>query len=99
MSADFGCCDAVSSTRNLLETPSVAQSLDGSRLKGACVFPAAQSSPAVRRTEDFCSLPAAPYSVFAESVSQPETWPPLKPFKNQRLRCSEVPWVKESGTT
>src|SRR5579862_101664 len=39
------------------------------------------------------------YSVFADSVSQPETWPPLKPFWNKRLRCSEEPCVKLSGTT
>src|SRR5580658_9066746 len=39
------------------------------------------------------------HSELADSVLQPETWPPLKPLENQRLRCSEVPWVKESGTT
>ena len=26
---------------------------------------------------------------------QAETWPELKPFENQRLRCSDEPWVKD----
>ena len=38
-------------------------------------------------------------SEFAEKVLQSEILPELKPFKNQRLRCAEVPWVKASGTT
>jgi hypothetical protein len=39
------------------------------------------------------------YNVLADRVSQAETLPSLKPAKNQRLRCSDVPWVKASGTT
>jgi hypothetical protein len=31
------------------------------------------------------------------NVLHPFTLPPLSPFWNQRWRCSEVPWVKESG--
>jgi hypothetical protein len=31
------------------------------------------------------------YSGSADSVLHSETWPELKPFMNQRLRCSEVP--------
>ena len=83
-------CEDVPSTRNLLDTPSVAQSLDGySRLKGSLRFPGSTLDRLVGRR----------YSELADSVLQPETWPPLKPLENQRLRCSEVPWVKESGTT
>ena len=39
------------------------------------------------------------YNVLADNVSQAEAWPELKPLRNHRLRCSDVPWVKESGTT
>ena len=39
------------------------------------------------------------YSALADMVSQAGTLPCLKPVENQRLRCAEVPWVKESGTT
>jgi hypothetical protein len=39
------------------------------------------------------------YNLSAESVLQLETWPELKPLRNQRLRCSELPCVNESGTT
>jgi hypothetical protein len=39
-----------------------------------------------------------PYNESAEKVLQSEILPELKPFKNQRLRCAEVPWVKASGT-
>jgi len=39
------------------------------------------------------------YSDPPEKVLQSEILPELKPFKNQRLRCAEVPWVKASGTT
>ena len=35
----------------------------------------------------------------AANVSQALMVPSLKPVVNQRLRCSEVPWVKLSGTT
>ena len=35
----------------------------------------------------------------AAKVLQASTVPSLKPTKNQRLRCSAVPWVKLSGTT
>src|ERR1700693_5420851 len=83
-------CGDVPSTRNLLETPSVAQSLDGIlRLKGSLRFPGSTLDRAA----------GGRYSELADSVLQPETWPPLKPAWNQRLRCSDVPWVKESGTT
>lgn len=41
----------------------------------------------------------ANYNVLADSVLQAEIWPELKPFINQRLRCSDVPCVKASGTT
>lgn len=41
----------------------------------------------------------ADYNVLADSVLQAEIWPELKPFINQRLRCSDVPCVKASGTT
>src|SRR5580700_2421239 len=83
-------CGDVPSTRNLLETPSVAQSLDGYlRLKGSLRFPFVEFRstycPRARRN--------AAYSELADSVLQPETWPPLKPVWNQRLRCSDVPWV------
>src|ERR1700722_2708466 len=37
------------------------------------------------------------YNELADSVSQAEISPELKPFVNQRLRCSEVPCVNESG--
>src|ERR1700729_2673541 len=89
-------CGDVPSTRNLLETPSVAQSLDGYlRLKGSLRFPSVEfrstHCPRARRN--------ASYSELADIVSQAETWPLLKPLENQRLRCSDVPWVKESGTT
>ena len=40
-----------------------------------------------------------PYNDPPEKVLQSEILPELKPFKNQRLRCAEVPWVKASGTT
>jgi hypothetical protein len=33
------------------------------------------------------------------NVSQPETCPDLSPVMNQRVRCSDEPWVKPSGTT
>src|SRR5579862_9053503 len=154
-------CAAVPSTRNLLETPSVAQSLDGClRLKGSLRFPAAKFRPPMysgasrsrlplpacgervgvwgpirwaRNYSDVCNdvwnvaalsaklriveRPPHPprfaratspraagrgdslYSELADSVLQLLTWPPLKPAENQRLRCSEVPWVKASGTT
>ncbi len=39
------------------------------------------------------------YNFSADSVLQFETWPELKPLRNQRLRWSELPWVNESGTT
>jgi hypothetical protein len=39
------------------------------------------------------------YNVSADKVLQSEILPELKPFKNQRFRCAEVPWVKASGTT
>src|ERR1700688_1879180 len=89
-------CEDVPSTRNLLATPSVAQSLDGYlRLKGSLRFPfdefRSTYCPWARRN--------AAYSEVADSVLQPFTWPPLKPLENQRLRCSDVPWVNESGTT
>ena len=32
-------------------------------------------------------------------ASQPETCPDLSPVMNQRVRCSDEPWVKPSGTT
>ena len=35
----------------------------------------------------------------AWNVSQPETCPDLSPVMNQRVRCSDEPWVKPSGTT
>jgi hypothetical protein len=35
----------------------------------------------------------------AWKVSQPETCPDLSPVMNQRVRCSDEPWVKPSGTT
>src|SRR5580693_6080257 len=118
-------CGDVPSTRNLLETPSVAQSLDGRlRLKGSLRFPAVKFRLAMRsrasgartadpldrrsllqerRPENAYALRARgerlDQSDFAEIVSQAETWPLLKPLENQRLRCSDVPWVKESGTT
>src|SRR5215472_11499436 len=34
------------------------------------------------------------YSEPPEKVLQSEILPELKPFKNQRFRCAEVPWVK-----
>src|SRR5580698_3869142 len=129
-------CAAIPSTRNLLETPSVAQSLDGYlRLKGSLRFPAAKFRPPMRSRASRSRLPLpacgervgvrgpvrwaqnrgaqnrgdAPspslratsprtrgeinQSEVADSVLQPETWPPLKPLENQRLRCSDVPWV------
>jgi hypothetical protein len=39
------------------------------------------------------------YSASADSVLQAAILPCLKPAMNQRLRCSDVPWVKASGTT
>ena len=77
------------------------------RLKGSLRFPAviqfrADDSVLATSVAQPSALPRAgrgPYSELADSVLQPETWPPLKPFWNQRLRCSDVPWVKESGTT
>jgi hypothetical protein len=39
------------------------------------------------------------YSTLAAIVLQAETLPSPNPLENQRLRCSEVPWVKASGTT
>src|SRR5580692_2040346 len=85
MSDRRGGCGDVPSTRNLLETPSVAQSLDGFlRLKGSLRFPSVEfrsaHCPRARRN--------ASYSEVAEIVSQAETWPLLKPLENQRLRCS-----------
>src|SRR4029077_7186102 len=99
-------CGDVPSTRNLLDPPSVAQSLDGLlRLKGSLRIPAEKFRPLMcsqasgaRRTSP-ARGEIKRYSELADSVLQPFTWPPLKPFWNQRLRCSEVPWVKESGTT
>ena len=35
----------------------------------------------------------------AWNVSQLETCPDLSPVMNQRVRCSDEPWVKASGTT
>jgi hypothetical protein len=35
----------------------------------------------------------------AWNVSQFETCPDLSPVMNQRVRCSDEPWVKPSGTT
>jgi hypothetical protein len=99
-------CEDVPSTRNLLDTPSVAQSLDGYlRLKGSLRFPAVKFRPVMRSRASGARLPLPAcgerlnHSELADSVLQPETWPPLKPLENQRLRCSDVPWVKESGTT
>src|SRR5262249_14643489 len=39
------------------------------------------------------------YRRFVLSVSQASIRPPSKPRLNQRARCSDVPWVNESGTT
>jgi hypothetical protein len=41
----------------------------------------------------------ASYQKSVAKVLQSEILPEFKPFKNQRLRCAEVPWVKASGTT
>jgi hypothetical protein len=69
----------------------------------------AGSSPAVTRQEGVRRLrvtlgkcldreKARPgYNALAENVSHPATCPRLKPVENQRLRCADVPWVKESG--
>src|SRR5580704_9894169 len=99
-------CGDMPSTRNLLATPSVAQSLDGYlRLKGSLRFPAVKFRPPMcsRASGARLPLPACgeklDQSELADSVLQLLTWPPLKPAENQRLRCSEVPWVKASGTT
>jgi hypothetical protein len=35
----------------------------------------------------------------ARNVSQLATCPDFRPVVNQRVRCSDVPWVKASGTT
>ena len=34
-----------------------------------------------------------------EKVLLGSNWSLCRPFLNQRIRCSELPWVKESGTT
>lgn len=47
----------------------------------------------------FAELRQSAYNEPADSVLQSETLPELNPFKNQRLRCADVPWVKASGTT
>ena len=39
------------------------------------------------------------YSCADANVLQLATVPALKPVLNQRWRCSELPWVKLSGTT
>jgi hypothetical protein len=39
------------------------------------------------------------YNLSDDSVLQLETCPELNPLRNQRLRCSELPCVNESGTT
>src|SRR5690554_1097031 len=39
------------------------------------------------------------YSTSALKVSPWDRSPVVKPFLNHRMRCSDVPWVKESGTT
>ena len=49
-----------------------------------------------RQTLD-CEKAQPSYNAAAENVSHPPTCPPLNPVENQRLRCAEVPWVKESG--
>lgn len=41
--------------------------------------------------------PQPSYNAAAEKVSQAAGSPRLNPVENQRLRCAEVPWVKESG--
>ena len=80
----------VPSTRNLLETPSAAQSLDGyCRLEGSLRFP----GPTLVRPA------GVRYGELAANVSQVETSPLLNPVWNERLRCSDVPWVKALGTT
>ena len=40
-----------------------------------------------------------PSELRGANVLQPPTVPALSPVMNQRWRCSEVPWVKLSGTT
>jgi len=47
----------------------------------------------------FAELRQPTYNEAADRVLQSEILPELKPFKNQRLRCAEVPWVNASGTT
>ena len=42
---------------------------------------------------------AAFQSCAALNVSQLSSFPHFRPFVNQRVRCSEEPWVKASGTT
>jgi hypothetical protein len=82
------------------------------RLKGSLRFPGKNFSSMMRSRTSGARLPLRsldlsphagrgdfPYSEFADSVLQLLTWPLLKPAENQRLRCSEVPWVKASGTT
>lgn len=44
-------------------------------------------------------IPVIHQSLDARKVSPWFTSPVVKPFLNQRARCSEVPWVKASGTT
>ena len=47
------------------------------------------------------SVPAAGFrrQIGPENVSQALTLPVWNPLRNQLARCSEVPCVKESGTT
>jgi hypothetical protein len=51
------------------------------------------------RAKLLCATARPFYSASADSVLQAAMLPCLSPAMNQRLRCSEVPWVKASGTT
>jgi len=60
----------------------------------------------IRPVQAGCTMHAhrpRPYAVHqgrgAWNVSQLETCPDLSPVMNQRVRCSDEPWVKASGTT
>lgn len=39
------------------------------------------------------------YSLSTQKVSQADNSPCCNPLRNQRTRCSELPWVKLSGVT
>src|SRR5680860_1464548 len=56
-------------------------------------------SLSVRLSSDGGRWPSENHRVSALKVSQACNRPSLKPLRNQRARCSDDPWVKESGTT